>query len=608
MQNYTYSIFSIVAIALHLIFNWSLLFGRKPESASHSRYRWFLFGVLAYYLTDASWGIFAGLHWIAPWYADTVFFFLSLVVFAFMWCRFVSEYLGLDRKIARVIDWCGYSLLALNLVALAVNPFCKCLFYFDDDGVYRTGGFRDPAFYLLIAYCVFASLFALHNAFRNTEAVRRRSVMAFTCYVSMSTAMVMQVIWPLTPFTSLGCLIGCCFFHVFSIQDERMMRHMAELEGALDRARAAEKARNMFFSIVSHDIRTPLNAILGYSEVLRKGASDPAEREEALHSIQASGTTLLQLVNDVLDLAKMDSGRMALNLEPVRISSLTDEVFSSFWRTASGKGINLVNKTEGVPVVMLDGHRFRQILFNLTGNAVKFTESGAVTVSASYAGGNLEVAVSDTGCGIPENMLTRIFDPFVQVLDRSHAPDRVHGSGLGLSICKGLVETMGGVLSVESEAGKGSTFRVRIPGVQLSREGAEPAAAPSKDQVLQNVPGHVLVVDDSKVNRSVLTALLKKLGISSIDQAGDGAEALAAIESAARSGRPFEFVFSDFWMPNEKLRADPRFSGLPVFALTADTEFHSDDRSKLFSGILFKPIDSGKLVSIINSQLHSTTI
>ena len=164
---------------------------------------------------------------------------------------------------------------------------------------------------------------------------------------------------------------------------------------------------------------------------------------------------------------------------------------------------------------------------------------------------------------------------------------------------------MGGELAVESEIGKGSTFKVRIPGVETSDEKITPVAEPKPIADLTNVPKHVLVVDDSPVNRSVLTAFMKRAGIVSIDHACDGEEALAELDSAMKAGKPYDFVFSDFWMPNmngleliEKLRADPRFCRLPVFALTADTESHTDTRINLFTGILLKPMTYSKLVEV----------
>ena len=604
MQGYTYSVFSIVAIAIHLIINFDLLIGRSPATPRGRRYRGFLLGILAYYITDGAWGILAGLGWNRLLYVDTIFFFLALVAFVFMWSRFVVVYLDLGRWTARVLNWFGYALWIFNIAALAANPFNNCFFHIDAQGVYQTGSVRDPAFYLLVAFSVLIAAFVLVKALGSRDFVRRRSMMVFQCCLTMAAAMVLQIIWPLTPFTVLGCLISNCFFHVFVIQDEQTAKHMAKLEEALERARAAERARSMFFSIVSHDIRTPLNAILGYSELLQGGIESPAEREEALKSIRASGTTLLQLLNDVLDLAKMDSGKMTLMPEPVRLSQLTDEVFASFHLAAAEKGIELVNRTADVPTVMLDEHRFRQILFNLVGNAVKFTATGSITVAASYAGGILEVAVSDTGCGIPQEMLTRILDPFVQVQDPSHSAERKRGTGLGLSICKRLVEVMGGKLIVESELGKGSTFRARIPGIAVTDKAAKSSAA-QESVAPEKLPKHVLILDDSPVNRKVLSALLKKAGIVEIEHAGDGIEALEKIDSAAKAGAPCDFVFSDLWMPNMnglefigKLRADARFTDLPVYAVTADTEFRRDARTYLFTGILLKPLTYAKLVEI----------
>ena len=546
-------------------------------------------------MTDAMWGVFAGLRWFVPWYVDTLFFFLSLVAFVFLWGKFVADYLAFGRCLSRILDWCGYALLAFNLLAMAANPFTRCLFYFDEQGVYQTGWLRDPAFFLMIAFGMLVSMLVVAKGVRTRGFSRRRSAMVVLCGVTMSVAMVLQVVWPLTPFTSLGCLIVNCFFQVFVIQDEQSAKHAAELEDALERAHAAEKARNMFFSIVSHDIRTPLNAILGYSELLQFGIADKAGRDEALKAIRTSGATLLQLVNDVLDLAKLDSGELVLRPRPVRLAALVDEVLASFRMTAAKKGLALENLTASVPTVTLDEHRLRQILFNLVGNAVRFTEGGKVAVAASLADTGLELFVSDTGCGIPPDLVEHVFDPFVTTQDPSHSADRACGTGLGLSICRRLAEAMGGTLDVTSAVGRGSTFRLRLPDAVAAEPPPEgeprPAAAPKR------LPHRVLVVDDSPINRDVLVQLLAYAGVAEIDQAGDGAEALAALDAAQGEGRPFDFVLTDLWMPNvngvelvDRIRGDGRFGGLPVCAVTVDAEFLNDARAARFKAVLIKPL------------------
>ena len=608
MQGFSYSTFSLAAIAIHLLLNFKLLAGRGELTAHASRYRAFLLAVLAYYVTDGLWGVLAGLGWTAALYAETYFFFLSLVAFVVLWSRFAVAYLDISGWPARILAWSGMGLLAFNVAALAANPFTNCFFHIDADGVYRTGWARDPAFYLLVAFMVLLAGIIYAKPPVGRDAIRRRGRMVALFCLLQAASNLLQVLWPLTPFTALGCLVGCCFLQVFLVADAHTVNHMVALEEALGRARSAEKARSLFFSVVSHDIRTPLNAILGYADLLRDSLDDPAGRESALESIRASGTTLLQLVNDVLDLAKMDAGKMTLRPGPVCLEKLTAEVFASFRLAARDKGVGLVNRTAGVPEVLLDEHRFRQILFNLVGNAVKFTDRGSVTVSAARNGTTLEVAVADTGCGIPRDMLGSILDPFVQVRDPTHSADRAGGTGLGLSICRRLVELMGGELYVESEPGRGSTFTARIPGVEVSDAPALPPPEPRPSFALANRPGHVLVVDDSPVNRAVLTAFLKRAGIPEIDQAGDGAEALAALDAAHGAGRPHDFVFTDFWMPNMngtefigKLRADPRFARLPVYAVTADTEFTRDARHALFTGILFKPLTYAKLLGLFAS-------
>ena len=621
MQDYIYSSIAFVAMVIHLIINSNHLSSKMEVASRAARaYRYFLAGIFSYYVVDAGWGVFAGLDWTKVLYVNTMLYYIAIAVPVFMWCHFVIAYLDLNKWTARIFSWSGYALLSLYVVLLVANLFTRCVFYFDEQGHYVAGLVRSLLFYPLCVLDVVVAVFALVKALGSKGYVRRRNMVVFLFSLTMAVSVALQIVWPLWPFYALGCLVGNCFLHIFLVEDlrdelrraiivrEQTAKHMVELKKALERARNAEKARSMFFSIVSHDIRTPLNSILGYSELLQNGVESAEERDEALKSIRASGTTLLELVNDVLDLAKMDAGKMTLLLEPVLLSQLIDEVFASFRMAAGGKGLKLVNKTGGVPPLLLDEHRFRQILFNLIGNAVKFTAKGSVTVSASYAGKNLEVAVSDTGCGIPADILPRILDPFVQVQDQSHTADRTIGTGLGLSICRSLVEVMGGELVVESDLGKGSTFTVRIPGIETSGENAEPVAVQKSAAALKSIPKRVLVVDDSRVNRSVLTAFLKKAGVASIIHACDGVEALAELESAVTTSNPYDLVISDFWMPNmngleliEKLRADSRFTHLPVYALTADTEIRGDERTRHFTGILLKPVTYNKLIEAFSA-------
>ena len=621
MQNYLYSVIAFLAMAIHLILNYNH-HPRQVAVAGHGsrEYRRYLNAVFAYYVLDASWGVFAGLGWTKVLYVETMFYYIAIALSVLTCCRYFSVYLDLRKWKARLLVWFGYALITSYVVLLTANVFNGCLFVFDEQGRYSAGVLRDIMFYPLAVMTFLMAILAMVHYFRNYyKSMRRQNMVAFLFCATMTVAIVLHITWTLWPYYTLGCLIGNCFFHIFAIEEERdelrqaiierehTAKHAAALENALERARAAEKARSTFFSIVSHDIRTPLNAILGYAQLLRLGVSSQAERDDALDSISASGTTLMQLLDDVLDLSKLDAGKITLKREPVLLSQLTDEVFSSFKMAAGKKGVALVNKTADVPKVLLDGLRFRQILFNLIGNGVKFTDRGAVMVSATYSDKRLVLSVADTGGGMPSDKLDHVLDPFFQIYDPSHAPDRPIGTGLGLAICRSLVEIMGGEITVESELGKGSTFRLSIPGVEpVEDDKPPPAHEPMAPVDKKNHPKRVLVVDDSSVNRSVLTALLEWAGVASIGQAVDGEEAFSKLASAYKSGEPYDLVFSDYWMPNmnglelvEKLRADQRFKDLPVYVVTADTEAKKNERIKLFTGFLLKPVTYKNLATIL---------
>ena len=616
MQGYSYSVFSSVAIVIHLIINFRFLIGKGEVSKRAVRYRGFLLGTLAYYISDAAWGIFAGLGWTRVLYVDTIFFFLSLVAFVFMWGRFVITYLDLGKVPTGILSWFGYAILIFNLAALATNPFNNCFFHIDAQGVYQTGSMRDPAFYLLVASNLLVAVFVFAKALDSRDIVRRRSMMVFMCCITMAAALVLQIIWPLTPFTALGCLISNCFFHVFVIADEQTAKHMAELEKALERARVAEKSKSMFFSAVSHDIRTPLNAIIGYSELLLGGIPNEEERAKALSGISTSGQTLLQLINDVLDLSKLESGKMVINPEPTDARELVSSVVHSIDVTVKNSDVALKEEYGDLPILVIDPQRIRQILFNLVGNAVKFTEHGEIRVRAAFrketedGKGVFTLSVSDTGCGIAEEDKAIVMDPFVQLGNSA----KIRGTGLGLPICKQLATSMGGQLSFVSELGKGSTFTLELHDVKSAERLPDAAGTAAAGQELsggQTQSGkaqedrkaakkyHILIADDVPLNLSVLKAILKKIDVNDVETAADGEDAWEKIRT---SERPFDCVLTDIWMPKmngrelvSKIRADERFAGLPVYAVTADVEEQKAFSERGFTGVLLKPLTIGIL-------------
>ena len=429
-----------------------------------------------------------------------------------------------------------------------------------------------------------------------------------------------------------------------------------DLHAALDKEIAAEKAKSFFFSSVSHDIRTPLNAIIGYSELLIGGITDEQERFKALSAISTSGQTLLQLINDVLDLSKLEAGKIVITPVLTDVRKLASSVLHTFDVSVMNKPVMLREEYGSLPLLEVDPQRIRQILFNLIGNAVKYTKRGEICVRASFRHdvgdeyGVLVISVSDTGCGIADEDKEKLVNPFV----KAGVDAKIKGTGLGLAICKQLASRMGGHFSFVSELGKGSTFTLELREVksvertpesqqalasgqelirlEMKREAASKkvsdiqaksiaetkseTASAAKDTappVVESVSEnslkkqfHVLIADDVALNLAVLKALLARIGVRDVVKAVNGVDAWDKVQTAKKS---FDIVLTDIWMPEmdgkefvARIRADKRFAELPVYAVTADIEAQKDFVENGFTGLLLKPVTIDKISGIFLNE------
>ncbi len=390
----------------------------------------------------------------------------------------------------------------------------------------------------------------------------------------------------------------------------------AQLIAAKDAADAANRAKSEFLANMSHEIRTPMNAVIGFSDILASKITDK-QHKTYLNSIQTAGKSLLTLINDILDLSKIEAGRLEIQYEPVHPQIIFTELEQIFSLKIAEKNIKLLMDIDNAlpPALFLDETRLRQVLLNLIGNAIKFTDSGYIKLCANqieteddHSKLDLILAVEDSGIGIPTDQQALIFESFRQ--QEGQSTRQYGGTGLGLAITKRLVEMMNGQISVESKPGKGSRFEIALHEVKVA------ATLPA---VMQDNPfdfntitfekARVLVVDDIESNRDLIKEYLSPVNLEVIS-AENGQEALLFAEEYHPA-----LILMDLRMPEmngyeatEHLRDNPNTADIPIIALTASVAWNEKTKIEThgFDGYLSKPVNISKLLRELSQYLKYT--
>lgn len=379
---------------------------------------------------------------------------------------------------------------------------------------------------------------------------------------------------------------------------------ITRLEQALAETRDHERSQSLFFASVHHEIRAPLNALLGFAELLQDETLSSAEAGEYLEGIICSGQALLQLVNDVLDLAKLSYSEIPIVAEPCNFSALAATTTNIFQGQLRHGGVTMCCKIAPMPPLQLPVQQIRQILINLLSNAVKFTTRGTITLQAEYSHdranpgrGTLTFAVTDTGMGIAAADQGKVMEPFFQQSQHTERVAGNCGTGLGLTICKRIIDALQGTIQLASTPDKGSTFTVTLYNIAPAPEVEMPAPKPPP-QISRDYAGcALLIVDDTPMNLKMMAALCRKCGCLNISLASSGK---AALETLQR--QPIDMVLTDIRMPGmdgvelaRRIRAESSLKAVKIVAITADDEARTRFPDNTFDDVLLKPVNRDKI-------------
>ncbi len=567
----TYSIIGILAAIILLISNRDILWKDKNAAQTMTRrcYRNFLIGVMAYYVTDLIWGLLEARGLITLLYIDTTIHFAAMAAAVMLWTQYVIAYLEESSVFHRYLYWAGRIFLAFETIVIVVNVFHPLLFWFDEDGGYHAGTARYVTLAFQILMFLLTSFYTLRVAMRSEgmKKVRHRTIGLFG--IVMMILICVQVFYPLLPFYAMGYMLGISLLHSFVVEDEKE-EYRRELESALEReqdqkqelaqsrealrdalaeAEHANRAKTAFLSNMSHEIRTPMNAIIGLNNIAMNDPTASDKVKEYLGKTGAAAQHLLGIINEILDMSRIESGRMTIKKEEFSFAKALEQVNTMISGQCADKGLSYDCRIEGHvdDYYIGDAVKLKQIMINILGNAVKFTPEGGSVRFLIREGARydkkavLTMIVSDTGIGMSKEFLPRIFDAFSQ--EDSSTTSRYGSTGLGLPITKSIVELMNGHIEVESKKGEGTTFTVTVTLGESERR-----SAAENEGIIDPHELNVLVIDDDEIALDHAEIVLGQIGVS-CETAQSGWEGIDKVRIRHTRREDYDLILVDWRMP-----------------------------------------------------------
>ncbi len=605
----TYSIIGILATLILLIINRDVIWSREKKRSAED-YRYFLYGVLSYYVTDMLWGILEANHLTAILYADTAIHFIAMASAVALWTRYVVSYLNNGNRFERFLYHAGNLFLLFEVAVVVGNFFCPLLFHFDGEGAYHA----DPARYVTLAIQILlfllTSIYTLQTTrkTRGSDRLRHRTIGMFG--LAMTIFIAIQVFYPLLPFYAMGYMLGTCVLHSFVVEDEKeeyrkeLEENKEALKDALAAAENASKAKTAFLSNMSHEIRTPMNAIIGLNNIAMNEESASDKIKEYLQKISDSANHLLSIINDILDMSRIESGRMQIRSEEFSFSKEIEQVNTIIASQCRDKGLlydcEIIGHIDEYYVG--DAVKLKQILINTLGNAVKFTpEGGKVTLlieeGIEYEDKKtLKFTVKDTGIGMSKDYLPHIFEAFSQ--EDSSSTSRYGSTGLGMPITRSIVELMNGHMEVESEKGKGTSFYITVT---FTRSDRNKESIEIKD--LDPNGMHVLVIDDDPIALEHARIILKEIGIH-CETAQSGKEGIDMARIRHGRREDYDLILVDWKMPEldgiETTKEIRNFAkeDMPIIILTSYNweDIETDAKRAGVDSFVAKPLFAGSVL------------
>lgn len=778
MTNIYYSLIGILAIVTHMIVNHGF-YVRKHASNEDGPYRHYLFSILAYYVTDAAWGILNGTGNIVLLYVDTVLYYIAMAFSVVLCCRYIIHFLKLNSVLGRFLNTLGIIFACSEIVLLGVNHFHHFFFWFDEAGNYTAYSLRHAILIIQIVMFCFISLMSLKETIQQSGSTARRNRTISLFGLVMTFALCAQSLYPLMPLYTIGLMLGTLIIHVFihneelnaqlaaneelnaqlkmeresllsqkeqittalaiisalsrdyhsvwwankedmklhmvraskktvfqeaiqiGLQEqdgnvaikryietfvvpeerERILRQVniqtvlnelsksdfygvnylrinekmdedynqmafanattedgkqllvfgfrdindiikqenalrKEINDARIAAEEANAAKTSFLFNMSHDIRTPMNAIIGFRNLLEKNQEDEQKRTSYLKKIEESSNVLLSIINNVLEMARIEKGVLELDESVWSAEQMNDSLYSVFADMMTQKGIQFTREIDVQHhYVWCDPTKTREIFFNIISNAYKYTKPGGrvhmclkelPSDREGYA--KYHTTISDTGIGMAEDFIPHLFEEFSRESNSTHS--KIEGTGLGMPIVKRLVDFLGGSIEVKSKKGEGSTFFVTL----YHRIGEKTMLAQAEAETQENdfSGKRILLAEDNELNAEIAIEILSAAGLE-VERAIDGRDCVEKL-TQAEAGY-YNLILMDIQMPRmngyeatQAIRAleDREKAQIKILAMTANA-FEEDKREAAKAGMnghLAKPINVRELFKAIAQTIH----